>query len=202
MSPQGELCHLDASRAHRVLVLPCRSDDSCSSLASTSGSQAVQQRGMSYAYARKPEGKSWVHHENRATFAATQLVDYLIKTVPKFVTMATNGPAQSSVLYQEATIYTKPEHLVPLSYFLRDHVNLQFKCLVDITAVDFPERAARFEVVYHLLSPRHNNRIRIKVRRAAGPPPRSTPAHPAAREKRHGLRAQQAHSGRSLISCA
>lgn len=48
--------------------------------------------------------------------------------------------------------------------FLRDHVNTQFKCLIDVTAVDFPERAARFEVVYHLLSPRWNNRIRIKVR--------------------------------------
>jgi hypothetical protein len=47
--------------------------------------------------------------------------------------------------------------------FLRDHVNTQFKCLIDITAVDFPERAARFEVVYHFLSPRWNNRIRIKV---------------------------------------
>jgi NADH:ubiquinone oxidoreductase subunit C len=47
--------------------------------------------------------------------------------------------------------------------FLRDHVNTQFKCLIDVTAVDFPERAARFEVVYHLLSPRWNNRIRIKV---------------------------------------
>jgi NADH:ubiquinone oxidoreductase subunit C len=32
--------------------------------------------------------------------------------------------------------------------------------------VDFPERAARFEVVYHFLSPRWNNRIRIKVRHA------------------------------------
>lgn len=52
-----------------------------------------------------------------------------------------------------------------LSRFLRDHVNTQFKCLIDITAVDFPERPARFEVVYHMLSPRWNNRIRIKVRR-------------------------------------
>jgi hypothetical protein len=42
-------------------------------------------------------------------------------------------------------------------------VNTQFKCLIDITAVDFPERASRFEVVYHMLSPRWNNRIRIKV---------------------------------------
>jgi len=42
-------------------------------------------------------------------------------------------------------------------------VNTQFKSMIDITAVDFPERASRFEVVYHLLSPRWNNRIRIKV---------------------------------------
>ncbi len=118
---------------------------------------------MSYLYARKPEGKDYVNYENTAQFGSTLLTDYLIKTVPKFITMATVGPAQSSVLYQEPTIYTTPEHLVPLCYFLRDHVNTQFKCLVDITAVDFPERAARFEVVYHLLSPRYNNRIRIKV---------------------------------------
>lgn len=61
-----------------------------------------------------------------------------------------------------------PLHNHPLAHnrrrFLRDHINTQFKCLIDITAVDFPERAARFEVVYHLLSPRWNNRIRIKVR--------------------------------------
>lgn len=43
------------------------------------------------------------------------------------------GPAQSSVLYQEPTIYTTPEHLLPLCYFLRDHVNTQFKCLVRST---------------------------------------------------------------------
>lgn len=44
-------------------------------------------------------------------------------------------------------------------------MNTQFKCFIDVTAVDFPERASRFEVVYHLLSPRWNNRIRIKVGR-------------------------------------
>lgn len=55
-------------------------------------------------------------------------------------------------------------HNNPTTRFLRDHVNTQFKCLIDVTAVDFPERAARFEVVYHLLSPRWNNRIRVKVR--------------------------------------
>jgi len=118
---------------------------------------------MSYQYARKVEGKNYVYHDHTAKFGFGMLTDYLIKTVPKFITMATVGPAQSSVLYQEPTIYTTPEHLVPLMYFLRDHVNTQFKCLLDVTAVDFPERTARFEVVYHLLSPKWNNRIRVKV---------------------------------------
>jgi NADH dehydrogenase (ubiquinone) Fe-S protein 3 len=125
--------------------------------------QLQQQRSMSFLYARKPEGQDYIKSEHEAEFQKNQLIEYLIKTVPKFITMATNGPAQSSMLYQEPTIYTKPEHLVPLCYFLRDHVNTQFKCLVDITAVDFPERPARFEVVYHFLSPRFNNRIRVKV---------------------------------------
>lgn len=122
-----------------------------------------QTRSMGYAYARKTEDRASVHHAHNLEFQNTQLVDYLIKTVPKFITMAVQGPGQSSVLYNEATIYTTPENLVPLSYFLRDHVNTQFKSVIDITAVDFPERKARFEVVYHLLSPRWNNRLRIKV---------------------------------------
>lgn len=126
-------------------------------------SQLVQQRSMGYAYARKTEDRKDTHRVHNLEFAQTQLTDYLIKTVPKFITMAVQGPGASSSLYQEPTVYTTPDNLVPLCYFLRDHVNTQFKCLVDITAVDFPERKARFEVVYHLLSPRWNNRIRIKV---------------------------------------
>ncbi|GIL91312.1 hypothetical protein Vretimale_17719 [Volvox reticuliferus] len=118
---------------------------------------------MGYAYARKTSDKDYVHTAHSLSFGQTQLTDYIIKTVPKFVKMAVVGPAQSSVLYQEPTIYTTPQHLLPLMTFLRDHVNTQFKCLLDVTAVDFPERAARFEVVYHLLSPRWNNRIRVKV---------------------------------------
>lgn len=62
--------------------------------------------------------------------------------------------------------------------FLRDHVNTQYKCLIDITAVDFPERPARFEVVYLLLSPRWNNRIRIKARASCVGPAQHAP-HPA-----------------------
>ena len=47
--------------------------------------------------------------------------------------------------------------------FLRDDANCMFEQMVDITAVDRPEREERFEVVYHLLSLKHNHRIRVKV---------------------------------------
>jgi len=45
---------------------------------------------------------------------------------------------------------------------LRDDAGCQFEQLVDICGVDYPERAKRFDVVYHLLSPRKNQRLRVK----------------------------------------
>jgi NADH-quinone oxidoreductase subunit C len=50
--------------------------------------------------------------------------------------------------------------------FLRDDSNCLYKLLVDLCGVDYPERAERFEVVYNLLSLKHNQRLRVKV--AAG----------------------------------
>jgi len=63
----------------------------------------------------------------------------------------------------EMVFVIHPEYLVPFFYFLRDHTNTQFKMLLDITAVDYPSRNARFEVVYNLLSLQYNSRIRIKT---------------------------------------
>jgi NADH-quinone oxidoreductase subunit C len=47
--------------------------------------------------------------------------------------------------------------------FLRDDERCQFVSFIDVTAVDWPQRERRFDVVYHLLSPRLNRRIRIKI---------------------------------------
>ncbi|KAJ7919108.1 hypothetical protein B0H13DRAFT_1990452, partial [Mycena leptocephala] len=57
----------------------------------------------------------------------------------------------------------RPSTIVPLMTFLRDHAQCQFKYLMQVTAVDFPEREKRFEVVYHLLSTRSQGRIRVKT---------------------------------------
>jgi NADH-quinone oxidoreductase subunit C len=45
---------------------------------------------------------------------------------------------------------------------LRDDADCQFEQLIDICGVDYPEREKRFDVVYHLLSPRKNQRLRVK----------------------------------------
>ena len=53
--------------------------------------------------------------------------------------------------------------LIPkLLTFLRDDINCQFKLLMELCGVDFPERQNRFEVVYCLLSLTQNQRIRVK----------------------------------------
>ena len=69
----------------------------------------------------------------------------------------------SEVRSDELMIWTEPDHLLRLLAYLRDDQNCQFKQLVDITAVDFPGRDQRFEVVYSLLSLTHNQRVRVKV---------------------------------------
>ena len=63
----------------------------------------------------------------------------------------------------ELALIVPSSHVVPILKFLRDHTNCQFKCLIDICVVDYPEREARFEVVYNLLSVRYNTRIRVKT---------------------------------------
>ena len=55
------------------------------------------------------------------------------------------------------------ESLLKVMSFLRDDQNTLFKQLIDITAVDHPSEEARFEVVYHLLSLKHNQRLRVKL---------------------------------------
>ena len=46
---------------------------------------------------------------------------------------------------------------------LRDDPRCQFVCLIDVCGVDYPDRAQRFDVVYHLLSPFQNTRVRVRV---------------------------------------
>ena len=63
----------------------------------------------------------------------------------------------------ELTVHAKAADIVKVARFLRDDPSCQFICIIDITAVDWPGREQRFDVVYHFLSPRMNTRVRVKI---------------------------------------
>jgi NADH-quinone oxidoreductase subunit C len=89
--------------------------------------------------------------------------------------------ASSEISFGELTLIAKSENLISLLTFLRDDVQCGFVNLIDICGVDYPKREDRFDVVYHLLSPRQNLRIRVKV--ATGefkPVPSACPVFPGA----------------------
>jgi len=63
--------------------------------------------------------------------------------------------------YGELTVVVARSAIVDVITFLHDHEG--FISIVDIAGVDYPERDERFEVVYHLLSPKQNLRVRVKL---------------------------------------
>ena len=64
----------------------------------------------------------------------------------------------------DQTITVQRNTLIKLFKFLRDDPALDFKFLMDLTAVDYLNRKdIRFEVVYHFYSLKHNHRLRVKV---------------------------------------
>lgn len=67
------------------------------------------------------------------------------------------------VAHGELTVTIAPESIVRVAKFLRDDPRCQFACLIDICGADYPGRERRFDVVYHFLSPRQNQRIRVKL---------------------------------------
>ncbi len=63
----------------------------------------------------------------------------------------------------ELVLHCRRQGVVGVMRFLRDDPRCLFRLLIDIAGVDYPDRAERFDVVYHLLSLRHNRRIRVKL---------------------------------------
>src|SRR6185295_5643962 len=73
-----------------------------------------------------------------------------------------NRILRQSVAFGELTLIVAPKDIARVLTALRDDKECLFEQLIDICGVDYPERGKRFDVVYHLLSPRRNQRIRIK----------------------------------------
>ena len=70
---------------------------------------------------------------------------------------------RTTVTFGELTVDAEPSQVVKVLRFLRDDSQCRFVCFTDICGADYPEREKRFDVVYHLLSPYKNRRIRVKI---------------------------------------
>jgi len=88
--------------------------------------------------------------------ALTELGEYVsLKLADSIVDLAS--------AFGELTLTIKRQDLLDVIRFLHDDSHLHFISLIDICGVDYPGRLNRFEVVYHLLSPKRNARIRVKL---------------------------------------
>jgi NADH-quinone oxidoreductase subunit C len=67
------------------------------------------------------------------------------------------------VTYGELTLHAEADAILRVLKFLRDDAECRFVCFTDLAGADYPQREKRFDVVYHLLSPYKNHRIRVKV---------------------------------------
>jgi NADH-quinone oxidoreductase subunit C len=83
--------------------------------------------------------------------------------------------------FGELTLVAEAARIVDVLTFLRDDPSCQFICFTDICGADYPAREKRFDVVYQLLSPKLNLRVRVKVETdEATPVPSAIPVFPAA----------------------
>ena len=87
-----------------------------------------------------------------------------LKDLAAYITEKLDGQIGSAIVsFGELTLGVEAGDIIDVLTFLRDDVQCQFVSFIDICGADYPARARRFDVVYHLLSPRQNMRIRVKV---------------------------------------
>jgi NADH-quinone oxidoreductase subunit C len=85
------------------------------------------------------------------------------------------------VTHGELNVDVAPSNIAGFVDFLKSDQTCKFSSLVDITAVDYPDRPKRFDVVYHFLSMYQNHRIRLRVSiREDEMVPSITGVHPSA----------------------
>lgn len=95
--------------------------------------------------------------------ALTELGEYIAASQPV-------GVLRTEVALGELMLQVSADAIIKLLTFLRDDSTCQFKVLIDICGVDYPDRSPRFDVVYNLLSLTLNQRIRVKVQAAEDSP--------------------------------
>ncbi|MDO6965751.1 NADH-quinone oxidoreductase subunit C [Rhizobium alvei] len=90
------------------------------------------------------------------TISAQELSTYLTETRGALL-------LSNEIAYGEVTVSVAPENYIALLTFLRDDKGCQFVNITDLCGVDYPAREKRFDVVTHLMSPKKNIRLRVKV---------------------------------------
>jgi NADH-quinone oxidoreductase subunit C len=68
-----------------------------------------------------------------------------------------------TIAFDELTVVARGEDILKVIAFLRDDPQCRYVCFIDLCGADYPGRERRFDVVYHLLAPHYNRRIRVKV---------------------------------------
>ncbi|MBV9113329.1 MAG: NADH-quinone oxidoreductase subunit C [Hyphomicrobiales bacterium] len=94
--------------------------------------------------------------ENNIDTSLQELGEALKTAIPRAVTSV-------NIAYGELTVLVRSEAIIDVLTHLRDAPDCLFKSLIDICGVDYPSREKRFDVVYHLLSPKYNRRVRVKL---------------------------------------
>jgi NADH-quinone oxidoreductase subunit C len=91
-------------------------------------------------------------------------MDETLKELGETIVGALAGAVSAyTVAFGQLTLDARADDLIKVMTFLRDDPRCQFVSFIDATAVDWPAREKRFDVVYHLLSPKLNRRVRVKV---------------------------------------
>ncbi len=92
-------------------------------------------------------------------------MDVALKDLGDYLSEALGDTVVTSwhVVHGELTLAVGREVVPEVLKFLKGDARCLFDCFIDIAGADYPERKRRFEVIYHLLSPRQNLRIRVKT---------------------------------------
>jgi NADH-quinone oxidoreductase subunit C len=91
-------------------------------------------------------------------------MDETLKELGETIVGALGGAVSAyKVAFGQLTLDARAEDLIKVMTFLRDDPRCQFVNFIDACAVDWPARERRFDMVYHLLSPKLNRRVRVKV---------------------------------------
>ena len=87
----------------------------------------------------------------------------VLNNLSTFILSSCHHATNHEIINNELVITTKVNNIYNLLEDLKKKENLNFEMLLDITTVDYPKRAKRFEIVYILLSLKNHLRLRVKI---------------------------------------